>query len=36
MLLVATGPAQEVSLSSGWGDAYLAVAERIEHELART
>ena len=36
LLLIPTGPAQEVSLSSGWGDAYLAIAERIEHELART
>jgi hypothetical protein len=35
MLLVATGPAQEVALSSGWGDAYLALAERIEQALAR-
>ena len=36
MLLVPTGPAQEVSLSSGWGNEYLDVAERIENALART
>ena len=35
MLLVPTGPAQEVSLSSGWGYEYLEVAERIERAIAR-
>jgi hypothetical protein len=35
MLLVPTGPAQEVSVSSGWAREYLQVAERIESELAR-
>lgn len=35
ILLVPTGPAQEVSLSSGWGYEYLKVAERIERELLR-
>ena len=35
LLLVPTGPAQEVSLSSGWGEEYLQVAERIEAALAR-
>jgi hypothetical protein len=33
MLLVPTGPAQEVSVSSGWGREYLEVAQRIEREL---
>ena len=35
-LVAPTGRAQEVSLSSGWGDEYLLVAERIETALART
>jgi len=35
-LVAPTGPAQEVSLSSGWGNEYLLVAERIETALART
>ena len=34
ILLVPTGPAQEVSISSGWAHEYLAVAERIECALA--
>jgi hypothetical protein len=33
-LLMPTGPAQEVSLSSGWGTEFLQVAERIEQELS--
>lgn len=36
ILLLPTGPAQEVSLSSGWGEEYLAVAGRLELVLART
>jgi hypothetical protein len=35
VLLMPTGPAQEVSLSSGWGSEFLQVAERIEQELSR-
>lgn len=34
ILLAPTGPAQEVSLGSGWGDDYLQVAARIETALA--
>ena len=36
LLVAPTGPAQEVSLSSGWGDEFLRVAESIELELSRT
>ena len=35
ILLVPTGPAQEVSLSSGWSAEYLKVAERIERAIAQ-
>ncbi|GAA0713284.1 hypothetical protein GCM10009105_16660 [Dokdonella soli] len=35
ILLVPTGPAQEVSLSSGWADEFLTLADRIEAEVER-
>jgi hypothetical protein len=35
ILLVPTGPAQEVSLSSGWADEFLDIANRLEAEVAR-
>lgn len=35
VLLAPTGPAQEVSLGSGWARDYLHVADTIERELAR-
>ena len=34
-LFAPTGPIQEVSLGSGWGDEFLALAERLDHELSR-
>ena len=30
MLFLPTGPIQEVSLSSGWGDAFVALADRYD------
>lgn len=30
VLFAPTGPIQEVSLSSGWGDAFLKIAERFD------
>jgi hypothetical protein len=33
VLYAPTGPVQEVSLSSGWGREFLAVAERFDKEL---
>ena len=30
VLFLPTGPAQEVSLSSGWGDEFLTIAERFD------
>ena len=35
ILFAPTGPIQEVSLSSGWGQEFLAVAERFDHAFAR-
>jgi hypothetical protein len=35
LLFAPTGPIQEVSISSGWGDRVLVLAERLEVELAR-
>ncbi len=34
VLYAPTGPIQEVSLSSGWGKAFLALAERFDEEMA--
>jgi hypothetical protein len=34
-LFAPTGPIQEVSVSSGWGDRFLALAERLDEELSR-
>jgi hypothetical protein len=33
ILFLPTGPIQEVSLSSGWGDEFLALAERVDRAL---
>jgi hypothetical protein len=33
VLFAPTGPLQEVSLSSGWADAYLALADRIDDAM---
>jgi hypothetical protein len=33
VLFAPTGPIQEVSLSSGWGDAFLELANRIDDAL---
>jgi len=33
ILLVPTGPAQEVSLSSGWANEFLSLTNRIEAEV---
>ena len=33
VLFAPTGPLQEVSLSSGWGDPFLNAAERYDHAL---
>jgi hypothetical protein len=35
LLFAPTGPIQEVSISSGWGIQFLAVAERFDGALAR-
>jgi hypothetical protein len=35
ILLVPTGPAQEVSLSSGWAEEFLAIANRIGVAVAQ-
>jgi hypothetical protein len=34
-LFAPTGPIQEVSVSSGWGDRFLALAERLDRELSK-
>jgi hypothetical protein len=34
VLFAPTGPIQEVSLSSGWGDEFLELAERFDKEYA--
>jgi hypothetical protein len=34
-LFAPTGPIQEVSISSGWGDRFLVLAERLDTELAK-
>jgi hypothetical protein len=34
VLFAPTGPIQEVSLSSGWGDAFIALAERFDAAIA--
>ena len=36
MLFLPTGPIQEVSLSSGWGDAFVALADRFDRPRPRT
>ena len=35
-LFAPTGPLQELSLSSGWGEAYLKLAERMDEALRRS
>ena len=35
VLFAPTGPIQEVSLSSGWGDPFLSLAERFDHAVNR-
>ena len=35
VLFLPTGPIQEVSLSSGWGDDFLRLAERFDNELSK-
>lgn len=34
VLFAPTGPIQEVSLSSGWGEEFLVLAERLDEALA--
>jgi hypothetical protein len=34
VLFAPTGPLQEVSLSSGWGDAFIALAGRFDNAMA--
>ena len=34
-LFAPTGPIQEVSISSGWGERFLALAERLDTELSK-
>ncbi len=34
VLFAPTGPIQEVSVSSGWGDEFLVVAERFDRALS--
>ncbi|HEX8181606.1 MAG TPA: hypothetical protein VF525_18845 [Pyrinomonadaceae bacterium] len=34
VLFAPTGPMQEVSLSSGWGEEFLALAERFDEAMA--
>jgi len=36
VLFAPTGPLQEVSISSGWGEAFLSLAERFDAALAAT
>lgn len=35
VLFAPTGPIQEVSVSSGWGETFLRLAERFDNELAK-
>ena len=35
VLFLPTGPIQEVSLSSGWGAAFLSLADRFDREIAK-
>jgi len=35
ILFAPTGPIQEVSSSSGWGDRFLDLAERLDREVAK-
>lgn len=35
VLFLPTGPIQEVSVSSGWGEEFLQLAERFDHEIAK-
>jgi hypothetical protein len=35
VLFAPTGPIQEVSISSGWGDEFLALAERFDRAASR-
>ena len=35
VLFLPTGPIQEVSVSSGWGEDFLRLAERFDHEIAK-
>lgn len=35
VLFAPTGPIQEVSVSSGWGEAFLRLAERFDNESAK-
>jgi hypothetical protein len=35
ILFAPTGPIQEVSVSSGWGTEFLALADRFDRELSR-
>lgn len=35
VLFAPTGPIQEVSVSSGWGEAFLSLAERFDHAASR-
>ncbi len=35
VLFLPTGPIQEVSVSSGWGEEFLRVAERFDREIAK-
>lgn len=34
LLFLPTGPLQEVSLSSGWGDRFLALADRFDQAIS--
>ena len=35
VLFAPTGPVQEVSISSGWGEEFLTLASRFDTELSR-
>jgi len=35
MLFLPTGPLQEVSISSGWGEKFLALARSFDHAIAK-
>jgi hypothetical protein len=35
VLFLPTGPMQELSLSSGWGDAFVTLADRFDHACLR-